>query len=103
MKFAPFFLLLFAFLTSCNEEVNLKTEGEKIAEQINTEITNRNITTARIFVWTGTQYADFGEAVKPNFKIEGSFLIANNTAYYNFNKLERFEVNQPFIFFYFTK
>ncbi len=96
-------MLLFALLASCKEENEVKTDGEKIAEQINTEITTRNIAMVRIFVWTGTQHADYGETVKPNFKVEGSFLITNSSDFYNFNKLERFNFSGNTVYFYFTK
>ena len=103
LKILAFLMFISVSLISCKEEIDMKTDGEKLAEQITSEINNRSITAARVYVWTGTQYGDFGQVEKPNYKISGAFLVINNTEFYNFNRLERFNFSNGTIFFYFTK
>ena len=106
MKYLKIFTFLFVVATaliSCNEETEVKTDGERLGEQISVEINKRTITSARVFLWTGTEYADFGQIEKPNYKIAGAFLVINNTDFYNFNQLERFNFSGSTVYFYFTK
>ena len=103
VKIFGFLFFMAAALISCQDETVVKTDGERLAEQISLEIDARTITAVRVYVWTGTQYGDFGQVEKPNYKISGSFLVINNTDFYNFNKLERFNFSGNTVFFYFTK
>lgn len=103
LKIFAFIALVSASWMGCKEETNVKTDGERLAEQVTSEINLRTITSAHVYVWTGTQYADFGQVEKPNFKISGSFLVISNVEFYNFNKLERFSFSNNTVFFYFTK
>src|SRR6478609_2158805 len=89
---------------SCSKET-VKTPGQVAADQINSAISGKGVTSAFIYEWYGTSYSSqFGNAVP--FQISGQFILvtAGTTSdhyYFNLEKLARFELlgNQLVLYF----
>lgn len=98
MRITYFILFLTMILTSCQKE-EFKTDGQKAAERVSSEIKARHVTTIFVYASDGSQYYQKYNGL--DYKIDGQFLITEGKQFFDFNSLQRLEFKGDTLDLYF--
>lgn len=92
MKTKLFLLIIFTFLLSCSED-EILSDGEIVAQKIQSVIDQENITEVNI-VRLNSNDSWFTVDSSTDFEIDGIFINIEDESFYNLNRLFEYRVNR---------